>query len=469
MVAGALMDSEFLILPQVYSEHISRDYKISHSELNNTSNINAGYHIINTIISSDELDVLEQINDEFAHVIVSGRSQIISRCEDICGNLTFSCESISDFEHRFLHVRSIAKMNVGKAWLHWQGKNFYPDGIVFYAGTQKVKSTQLNLFTGFKCEPKRGDITFFLDYIHEFICCRNVVHAKYVTQFLAHMLQKPDEKPSVALVLKTEKTAGNHFLFQIISAMLAEYCMSTEAAELFKKRSNNAFANKLLFFVNNMCLRSLRDARQLSSLIDAQFIDVNLKRNISIVVQCCSRFILSLSKMNAVSAYVSEQRYLVLESNDVCSSDEQYYSDVRRFCKENVEYLMHYLLNLDISDFNPHVAPLCQSLVADKIASLTPSLGFFYEELLSEAPFKGARNSLDVGMLHACFLAFLEKQNVEMTPAQIRSLLGKLCKTLGMRKNGRSGRNLHYEFSSIQDLRVRLSTLLNENVENLFK
>lgn len=463
------MNSEFLISSQVHSDYKSRDYEISHSELNNTLHVNAAYHIKNTIISSDEFNVLEQINEEFAHVIVSGRSQIVSRREDSCGNLIFSYESISDFEHRFLHVRSVAKMNAGKAWLYWQGKNFYPDGIVFSAEIQKVKSTQLNLFTGFRRKPKYGDVTFFLDYIQEVICGRNAVHTKYVTQFLAHMLQKPNEKPSVALVLKTEKLAGKHFLFQIISAMLAEYCISTEPAELFKKRSNNAFANKLLFFVNNMYLRGLRDAKQLSSLIDAQFTEIKLKGNTSIVVQCCSRFIISASKINAVSAYVSEQRYLVLESNDVYSSDEQYYTNVRLFCKENVEYLLHYLLKLDISDFNPHVAPLCQSLLSDKIASLTPSLSFFYEELLSEAPFKSARDSLDVGMLHTCFFAFLEKQNVEMTPPQMRSLLGKLCKNLGMRKNGRSGRNLRYDFGSIQELRISFSTLLNEKVENLFK
>lgn len=421
------------------------------------------------MLSHSELQILQQLNERFAHVIIGGKNLVASCGYDNCNNKTFMYETFHEFEKRFLHENSIAKMNIGKAWLWWSGKRFYPDGVVFAPGSLSVLATQMNLFRGFSKTPRAGDVSFFLKHVKEVICSNNEVHAKYVLQFFAHLLQKPEEKPTVAIVQKSIEGTGKSSLVQAIRNILGEYALATNGTDIFTQRFNGILENKLFVFVDEANLKGPKESQLLKALISEKFINVERKMMEAYPVSSFARYVFATNNDHVLNAGSRERRYLVLETSAKYAQDQQYFSEYQRFCDENSECVMEYLLNLDISDFNPRVAPFSDSLLDEKIVSLTPALSFFHEELLSDLPFKGTESFVHSYTLYTCFLAHLEKISVKMTPAQIRSTLGKLCRSLGMRPTGRAGRDLRYDYGSVEELRASFAARLGEKVEDLFK
>lgn len=421
------------------------------------------------VISQNELQILKQLNEQFAHVIISGKNLVVSSSYDNCNNKTFALETLNEFEKRFLHKKAIVKMNVGKAWLCWIGKRFYPHGIVFAPGSQNVLVTQMNSFVGYSKTPRPGDVSFFLKHVKEVICSNNEVHTKYVLQFFAHLLQKPHEKPTVAIVQKSIEGTGKSSLIKMFSAILGQYAIATNGIDLFTQRFNSILENKLLIFVDEAYMRGQKESQKLKALISENAVNIERKTIDSYPINSFARYIFATNNDHVLNAGSRERRYLVLEPSTKYAQNQQYFSEYQRFCDENSECVMHYLLELDISDFNPRVAPFSESLLDEKIVSLTPALSFFYEALLNEFLVEGAGNSVHSYTLYTRFSAHLEKISVKMTPAQMRSTLGKLCRSLGMRPTGRAGRDLRYEFGSVEELRASFAARLGEKVEDLFK
>ena len=420
-------------------------------------------------LSQNELQILHQMNEQFAHVIVSGKNLVVSSSYDNCNNRTFALEQFTEFEKRFLHKKAIAKMNLGKAWLCWNGKRFYPDGIIFAPGSKNVLATQMNLFVGYSKTPRPGDVSFFLKHVKEVICSNNEVHTKYVLQFFAHLLQKPHEKPTVAIVQKSIEGTGKSSLIKMFSAILGQYAITTNGIDLFTQRFNSILENKLLIFVDEAYMRGQKESQKLKALISENAVNIERKTIDSYPINSFARYIFATNNDHVLNAGSRERRYLVLEPSTKYAQNQQYFSEYQRFCDENSECVMHYLLELDISDFNPRVAPFSESLLDEKIVSLTPALSYFYEALLNEFPAEGTGNSIHSYTLYTRFSAHLEKISVKMTPAQMRSTLGKLCRSLGMRPTGRAGRDLRYEFGSVEELRASFAARLGEKVEDLFK
>lgn len=420
-------------------------------------------------LSQNELQILHQMNTQFAHVIIGGRNLVAYGDYDNCKNKTFSYEKFSEFEKRFLHKRAIAKMNAGKAWLCWSGKRFYPEGAVFAPGSLSVPETQMNLFRGYSKTPRPGDVSFFIKHIREVICSNNEVHAKYVMQFFAHLLQKPEEKPTVAIVQKSIEGTGKSSLVQVIREILGAYAIATNGTDIFTQQFNSILENKLFIFVDEANLRAQKESQTLKALISEDSVVIQRKGIEPYPMTSYTRYVFATNNEHVLNAGSRERRYLVLEPSTKYAQDQQYFSDYQRFCRESSECVIDYLLKLDISDFNPRVAPFSESLLDEKIVSLTPALSFFHEELLNGLPFKGTESSVRSYTLYTCFSEHLEKISVKMTPAQIRSTLGKLCRSLGMRPTGRAGRDLRYDYGSVEELRASFAARLGEKVEDLFK
>lgn len=450
--------------------HIDKDVEVEEEEFAANNSDEWGlFYVKGKVISQNELQILKQLNEQFAHVIISGKNLVVSSSYDNCNNKTFALEQFTEFEKRFLHKRPIARMNVGKAWLCWIGKRFYPDGIIFAPGSKNVLVTQMNLFVGYSKTPRPGDVSFFLKHVKEVICSNNEVHTKYVLQFFAHLLQKPHEKPTVAIVQKSIEGTGKSSLIKMFSAILGQYAITTNGIDLFTQRFNSILENKLLIFVDEASMRGQKESQTLKALISENAVNIERKTIDSYPINSYARYIFATNNDHVLNAGSRERRYLVLETSAKYAQDQEYFREYQRFCDENSECVMQYLLNLDISDFNPRVAPFSESLLDEKIVSLTPALSFFHEELLNSLPFKGTESSVRSYTLYTCFSEHLEKISVKMTPAQIRSTLGKLCRSLGMRPTGRAGRDLRYDYGSVEELRASFAARLGEKVEDLFK
>jgi hypothetical protein len=91
-----------------------------------------------------------------------------------------------------------------------------------------------NLWRGFSVQPDPGkSCEKFLAHIRDNICSGNSEHFLWVIGFLAHMVQKPEEKPGMSLVLRGAEGVGKGFFANTIGKLcLHHFVVISQATHL---------------------------------------------------------------------------------------------------------------------------------------------------------------------------------------------------------------------------------------------
>lgn len=250
-------------------------------------------------LSDSDLATLQKMNEMFAHVSMGGKHQVLSTGFDGRNIESHQFESLTEFKNRFLHLPMIAGMNQGEAWQRWPGKRYYSEGLAFCPNPEKCNPNQYNLYRGFSIQPKEGDVDPFIKHVKEVVCAGDEVVAKYVLQFFAHMLQRPDEKPSVAIVMKSIEGTGKGALMQPFLTIFGEYATVTNGAYLLTGRFNSVVANKMLIFSDEVDLTDAKSADKLKALISEATVMIERKGLDAIPVGSYTRFVFA-SNMDTV-------------------------------------------------------------------------------------------------------------------------------------------------------------------------
>jgi hypothetical protein len=419
-------------------------------------------------ISEKEIAVLVEMNKQFAHVTMGGKHQVISTGFDGRSIESHQYEGLPDFKNRFLHVSTIAGMNQGDAWLKWPGKRYYKEGLAFCPNPAKCSPGQYNLFRGYAVKPIAGIVEPYIHHVTQVVCAGDLVSAKYVLQFFAHMLQKPDEKPSVAIVMKSIEGTGKGALMRPFLDICGEYAVSTNGAYLVTGRFNSVVANRLLIFSDEVDLTDTKSADRLKALISEPTVMIERKGLDAVPVGNYTRFVFASNMDTVLKAGSRERRYLVLEPSPEFAQHKDYFDNYFAWLENNgAAHLMHYLLNLDISDFDPRKAPATQALLDEKLASLPMPLAFMFEELCKEKPFN-AMVRPEPKDIQNMFSNFLANNGERQTAAQMRSSLGKVLNRLQVKSIGRIGRGQYYDFSDLESIKQSFALRIGQSVSELF-
>ncbi|WOH39405.1 DUF5906 domain-containing protein [Thalassotalea fonticola] len=429
----------------------------------------SNYNFINDKpLSANDLQRLEALNMEYTHVTVGSKHKIVSKKHCPVDGKSIAFESLLEFKSYFLHEPKVVGFNLGEAWLSWPGKNFKPGGVSFYPNPSKCPDTVFNFFEGFALKPKEGDVKPFITHIKKVICNGDEKASNYVIGFLAHMVQEPDDKPSVAVIMKSVEGTGKGTLFEPIKRILGNLAVQVNGAYQLTGRFNSVSANKLLVFADEVNLTDPRTADKLKGLISEPRLSLERKGLDVIQVPNYCRFFFASNHDNVISAGSRERRYIVLEPSAEYAQNIPYFKKLWQWIdNDGAEYLLHYLMNYDISDFNPRKAPMTQALLDEKLASLSPYQEFLINELLSDKPFDGQRRISTQDMIRNC-RHWLDSNHHQLSEPRVRSGLGKLLSRLGIKPIGKSGRNAYYELPEKIDFQRKFANALGHKLEEIF-
>jgi len=209
-------------------------------------------------LTDEEVVLLASMNKKYSQTIIGGKHKIVSTKHCAVNGMTTVFEDITQFPRYFDHEKRVASENRGKAWLQWEGKSFFPDGVGFYPDMSKCPKDVYNFFSGLPIKPEEGDCTIYLNHIKEGICSGDNVASAYFIQWLAHMIQKPDEKPSVAILMKSVEGTGKGTLVKPLLEILGEYGAQVNGHRNLTDKFNNTLANKLLVFGDEVDLKETK-------------------------------------------------------------------------------------------------------------------------------------------------------------------------------------------------------------------
>jgi hypothetical protein len=245
----------------------------------------------------------------------------------------------------------------------------------------------LNIWRGFSCEQEEGDVSTIRDVLG-LVCGRNPEHTEYVENWVAHLFQRPWEKPRVCLVIHSEEEGvGKDTYFDFIGRMLGNQFFNTSAPEhtLFG-RFNGGFKEVLLAKIEEGNFETNRaNQENLKSIITSTMTCYEEKGKPAITLNSFLRLVMTTN--NSVPLVLSDtaRRFMMVKASPERRGDTDYWTATYATLHkpETARAYLHYLMSKDISQFNPSVFP--HSDYKDEVVKATrPYLARFFQRLCED-------------------------------------------------------------------------------------
>jgi hypothetical protein len=205
----------------------------------------------------------------------------------------------------------------------------------------------------------------FLNHMKEIICDNNIELYDYIQKYYAKILQNPNCKLEVALVVLGEERTGKNVFTNVLCELLSGY--SNENADI--QHITGSF-NACMEGMRLMVVNELTDASSnkwlysdvLKKLIsDGKFQCRDLYCSVRIVDNR-THFIFVSNNMFCLRITVVDNRYVVVKVSSERRGDHKYFEDLcNGFTEEFYDHLFTYFMEMDLTGFNHRVLPMTEA------------------------------------------------------------------------------------------------------------
>lgn len=315
---------------------------------------------------------VDELNQKHAVVRTGGKTVIADLKPD---GVDFG--SVSDLHSLYanrrrpnLQGRSVPESEL---WMQHKKRRTFEGGVDFDP-SGKCGPDTLNLWTGFAVKPNpEASCDLIKQHIHRVVAKGNRDHAAYVFGWLAHMVQRPGEKPGVAAVLRGAKGAGKDTVAEVMARIIGrKHCPTVADKNQLTGRFNAHFAAALLLQVQEGVWAGDRQAESpLKSLVTSEWIAIERKGIDVINIKSCMRLIITSNAEWVVPASADERRWAVFEVSDKHCNDREYFDALyAEINGDGPGAFLHYLQNYDLTHFDVRKLPDTDGLLNEKLASL---------------------------------------------------------------------------------------------------
>lgn len=268
-------------------------------------------------------------------------------------------------------------------WLRHPERRTYPRGVTFAPG-QSPKGV-LNLWRGWRVNADQSaSCELFREHILSVICRGNADHAAYVFGWLAHLVQRPAEKPGVAIVLRGGKGAGKDTVVEYLAAMIGRHHVPTVSHEShITGNFNRRLESALILHVQEGTWAGDKKAEGvLKYLVTSETVEIERKGIDSFSLPSVLRLVISSNADWTVPASADERRWAVFNVSDSRRGDSPYFDRLRSEMQgTGPAGLLAWLQAYDLADFDVRRAPETVGLLDQKIASLKNIEAWWYDAL----------------------------------------------------------------------------------------
>ncbi|TCR95958.1 DUF5906 domain-containing protein [Rhizobium sp. BK418] len=327
---------------------------------------------------------IARMNKAHAVVRLGGRTMILNHSP---GKQVSFC-TVGDL-HNYYENDRVPKDSttepVSKQWMRSKHRRSYPNGIVF-APNRQVEGA-FNLWQGFSVEPDdTRSCSLFLDHLLRVVCNGNEEHFNYALNWLAHLVQRPEEKPGVAFVVKGLRGSGKDTLAAYTGEIIkAHYITVWQKDQFFGKFNAHQASCLLLHIQEGFWAGDKRDEGSLKAIITSEDAMIEPKGMNAFPVRSMLRIFISSNENWVVPASgADERRFFVLNVADHRIGDHGYFAALRAEMQSGgPAALLALLMSRDISDFQVRKVPDTQGLAEQKVEGLKNVERFWFETLES--------------------------------------------------------------------------------------
>lgn len=344
------------------------------------------------------VEALTDMNMRYAAVLLSGKFRIASfRKDNVFTAITkddlflYEADNKIDVEEADEDKGTkIVSYHIPKTWIGSGVRRTY-SGIDFDPNMppsqwDDAPFGELNLWRGFAMKPaKTEDCPTILAFLKEVISNDDEVFYEYLIRWLAHIFQKPGEKPGVAVVLRGEKGVGKGSLFRLLKRIVGvAHTAFLDKPGALTGRFNAFLEVAMLVCVDEAFWAADKAAEgTLKSMITEPTVPIERKGVDPIMLKNFSRFIFATNNDWAIPATENERRYAASYVSDRYLGNREYYRALSAAIDgDEARAFLTYLMNMDLFGFDVRVAPVTEELLNQKqeTLSITPA-GCWYDIL----------------------------------------------------------------------------------------
>ena len=330
----------------------------------------------------ERAEIVERLNRSHAYVAGKG---VIRETE----HGDFQIESVHQFHDWYSNDGVWSKSKSGadiftsaaKIWMQSPDRRQYQRIVLDPRG--KARGAY-NLWKGFSFEPSaKGDCGLFLDHLRDNVCDGDKAHYRWLVGWMAHLVQRPWEKPGTAVVLKGKPGVGKTTVGEHLGALIARHYVTVSTPRGLMGQFNAHLGAALLvqpeegFWAGDKAAES--DLRH--KITGATF---NLERKGQDVIELPSfhRYLITSNERWTVPAQHDERRYAIFNVGAARIKDGAYFAAIAAEMKAGgYGALMRHLLDFDLSRVDVRAIPHTEALAAEKITGLRNVRAWWHETL----------------------------------------------------------------------------------------
>lgn len=279
-----------------------------------------------------------------------------------------------------------------------------------------------NLFTGFIYSPKpdleidESEIYCLLDHIKHIWCQDKMDCYKYILNWIAHLVQKPDKKIGVEIVLKsTMQGAGKNIMWQVIGDHIlgSKYYLELNDINQLTGKFNSLLENKILTICDELGIfgGSHKDNDKIKNIISQPKQRIERKGLEAIFINDYNNYVALTNNDWSVKVEAGDRRYFTLEISNEKAVDKKYFKPLVKIINgENpraCEHFYNFLMRIDISDWDIGDIPMTEFKRELKLNSVPKPILYIIEamkgELLNFKIIKGKETEIHIGPMFLNF------------------------------------------------------------------
>ena len=362
-----LNDPPNLMAPPVLSTLLSADNTVRTPE--------------EVILVPKEIKPLQALQSQFALLNMDGKLWMVDlQSIDRKTNQGVAAKlNLSNHEDGSLLLRRAVRAQYPSTNASSTSKDFWDDpkticnhGVEFNpCGTSKG---YLNLWVGPTVKPAEGNWLSISSFFLEVICDNNQECYDYLMAYIAHALQKPEEKPGVMIALLSGQGTGKGTLARILRKIWSATFLQIHNIDSVTGNFNASLERAFIVFMDEALFSGDRKASDaLKSLVTESVIQINEKHQPARQISSYHRFFAATNAEHFKNTDRDDRRDVVLRLSECRKGDHEYWIALNHEIDNGgVEAMTHALLAMDLSDFNVRDKPSTNELLEQKLQSLGP-------------------------------------------------------------------------------------------------
>jgi hypothetical protein len=261
-----------------------------------------------------------------------------------------------------------------KRWLEDPEKAEFNDVVFLPSG--ECAPTSFNLFQGLPCQPAEGDYAIYQTLLN-ILVNHDAACFDYVENWLAHAVQKPEQKTGVCLIFKGKKGIGKDTFWDAIGYnIFGKYYTATSKPEhdLFG-RFGGATANKLLVKIEegNFATNKENEER-FKGLVTCKKDNFEQKGKDPIEVDSYANYVTTTNQDVPVVLSSDERRFVMFDGSEEKKGDHVFWTETyAQLEKPEVHRAyLDYLMKKDITNFKPSANLIRTQAFMDALQSFIP-------------------------------------------------------------------------------------------------